>query len=237
MASIITCEHCNRDYNVAKLPPGSRIRCKECGRALTVPFPEVFRCVSCEAPFKAKGIRVGVRFRCTRCRTLMEVGEDGSPFLVEDAVAAVAAGQSAAVSGNGPTQVQRPQDQTPPPVLQRSTMASDPTDPLVDLCNRASVLAAHLVESDGLRIASHASDEVDPEIIANAAVMVRTVSTSLRAMVGAKNSSRATLGMGDCTLHILNISERTLALLTRNGRYDGSLDSEFIRLMSERVQA
>jgi hypothetical protein len=43
--------------------------------------------------------------------------------------------------------------------------------------------------------------------------------------------------MGDCSLHILAISDRTLALLTKGGKYDGSHDGEFIRLMSERVNS
>lgn len=235
MASIITCEHCNRDYNVARLAPGSRIRCKECGRALTVPFPEVFRCISCDAPFRAKGVKPGLRFRCTRCRTLMQIGDDGNPLLVEDTAAAVAAGQKSATgNGNG---VLRPQEQTPPPVVERSSMSAEPSDPLAELCQRASVLAAHLVDSDGLRIASHASQEVDAEILSNAAVIVRGLSGSLRSMVGSRNGTRSTLGMGDCSLHILTVSERTLALLTKGGKYDGSYDSEFIRLMSERVNA
>ena len=238
MATILTCKECNRDYNVEKLKPGSKLRCRGCSTYLTVPGGQAMACVSCGQMFAAKNVKEGLRFRCQKCSTMMRIDsqlvprrivDDSTDKRVEIVQESVQSTPDETTSEHveeviGHGAAIQAQKTAPPPASRRFGDGQQFVPDLDDLINQKKLIGAFLFSKDGLLLAGHCENEFDAEILANSVYYYSNVSRFLgdTFAIGGNGVSRLQMEKGTARFHVMGSD---ILLVLSKGEYDGKDDS------------
>ncbi|MDZ7815163.1 MAG: hypothetical protein U5N86_03885 [Planctomycetota bacterium] len=232
MTTIITCAKCNRDYDVTRLRPGTRIKCKECGNRLTVPSENVISCANCSQVFRAKSMKEGSLFRCTKCGMLMKVLEGGETRQVssEKKTAAPDSGRNDFLEPVGAEN--RAQQRTPPPASRR--FDSPPhVKTLEQMLDSEDILGAFLVDKDGVLLSAHTDRQFDSELLANSTVLLNKISRFICEQFELSPNGVATMRIGDASMRVTSHDKGHLAVVHKAGRYDGEHDEKIVELLEK----
>ena len=236
MATIITCDKCNRDYDVSRLRPGTRIKCKECGNHLTVPADNVISCANCSQVFRAKKMKEGSLFRCTKCGMLMKVLEGGETQQVS-------AESSSDNEDKTADQQQlddlmqvgaqnRAQQRTPPPASRRFD-APPKVKSLEQMLESDDILGAFLVDMDGVLLSAHSERQFDSELMANSAVLLNKISRFISEQFELSANGAAIMQVGDAFLRVVLLDKGHLAVVHKAGKYDGEYDDKIVKMLED----
>ncbi len=229
---IIKCAECNMDYDVTGLKPGTRIRCRECSRYLTVPGGKVVACLSCGQLFSSRPMRPGVRFRCSKCGTVMEMGRDGVPRIARNTTGSKrihAVEEAREGSDPGVREVEatkkygadrQAQRKAPPPTVRRFPQKEKETPE--EIFKKYKIRAAFMVGEDGTLLSALSEDAFDAEMISNAAYYLDGARNFFAAQFGAQ-AEAARFDLGEVKLRMRKIGDRLLMTVS-SGRYDGEAD-------------
>ena len=235
MATIITCDKCNRDYDVSRLRPGTRIKCKECGNHLTVPADNVISCANCSQVFRAKKMKEGSLFRCTKCGMLMKVLQGGETQQVS--------AESSADKEKKNTEQQledllpvgaenRAQQKTPPPASRRFDEPPK-VKSLEQMLQSDDILGAFLVDKDGVLLSAHSERQFDSELMANSAVLLNKISRFISEQFDLSANGAALMQVGDAFLRVVLLDKGHLAVVHKAGKYDGEYDDKIVKMLEQ----
>ena len=237
MATILTCPQCNRDYDVSRLKPSTKLKCKGCSKILVVPDDKVITCVNCSQIFRATRVTSGTRFKCSKCNTLMEIDSDGKPFKasekrVELKVKKSGARKDTVFADKDYKADVRAQDSTQPPSSRRFGVQEEEPE-LDELFKKSGIIAAFLLDDDGILFSAHSQKKYDAEILSNSTVFLRKISTFLKKDFGLSENGTCSLSMSKGELRLKAIGDRNFALIV-NKKYDGAFDKKIIKALEEK---
>ncbi|MFA4986728.1 MAG: hypothetical protein WC712_09110 [Candidatus Brocadiia bacterium] len=251
MTIVLTCAECNRDYEVTKLKPGTRIRCRECNAFLTVPGSNAIACANCGAMLSAKALREGTKFRCSKCGCAMDVVSGIRARRVVNPADSRTQQIDVAESVEPETQVQLkivdtgagtgaaaelpppPQTRNPEPPTRRFPAAPAPDAAAQELLRSGGIRDAYLVGPDGLLLGAMSSVPFDAELVSNAAIFLSRAGGVFGSLLNA-GTKPPVLHVGDSFVYVRPRKDgRLLVVSSGSPFYTGELDEKIIALLDK----